>query len=394
MDLYVLDKDFNQIAVIDDFKSLIWAKRYSNFGDCELYIRACGEYIDTLNEGYYLVRNDDDMVCRLKSVELDSNTEQGDFLIAVGQDVRCLLDQRVIWEQTNFTGTVEKYIRKLVTDNVINPSMSARTLENIILGDLAGLTATISEQVTYAPLGEKIIEICNAYSYGTRMWLNDANQLVFDVYEGVDRSYDQDVNDHVVFSSQYDNIISSKYKLDWSNLKNVVLVAGEGEGVARRRYILGTMEGYDRYELYVDARDVSSEVEEGQTIDYAAALRARGIEALGEYGTTISFEGEVEPNYSYKYGLDYKLGDIVQVMTDYGVSSSARITEVIETFDENGYSIIPTFEYRSIRIDDAGQEDSGSGSGGDDSGDDSGTVIEGDYEDITNEDIDNIFETT
>ncbi len=58
-----------------------------------------------------------------------------------------------------------------------------------------------------------------------------------------------------------------------------------------------------------------------------------------------SFDGEVEPNYSYRYGVDYGLGDRVQVSNAYGITSSAQITEVIETFDTNGYSVMPKFEY-------------------------------------------------
>ena len=352
MELYVLDNEFNQIALIDDYKSLIWAKRYSKFGDCELYVRACKEYQAILEEGHYLVRNNDNMVCRIESVELDTSTEEGDYHIAIGRDCRNILNQRVVWDQTNYTGTVENYIRKLVTDNVITPSVAARTIDRIILGDSAGLTDRITEQVTYAPLGEKIVELCNAYNYGTRMKMNDDNRLVFEVYKGIDRSYSQEENDYVVFSPEFDNVISSKYITDHSNVKNVAVIAGEGEGVNRRRVTYGTSSGLDRYELYVDARDVSSQVEEGQTIDYDAMLTARGIEALAEYGTTISFEGEVEPNYSYKYGVDYDLGDIVQVINVYGISASARITEVIETFDEEGYSVIPTFEYQEVAIND------------------------------------------
>ena len=113
----------------------------------------------------------------------------------------------------------------------------------------------------------------------------------------------------------------------------------------RKRVTYGSSAGLDRYELYVDARDVSSQVEEGETIDYDAVLTARGVEALAEYGVIESFEGQVEPHYSYKYGKDYYLGDIVQVVNEYGISSSARVTEVIETFDQDGYSIIPTFQY-------------------------------------------------
>lgn len=352
MDLYVLDKDFNQIALIDDYKSLIWAKRYSKFGDCELYVRACTEYSEILQKGHYLVRNNDNMVCRIETIELDTSTEEGDYHIATGIDCRNILNQRVVWDQTNYSGTVENYIRKLVTDNVINPSLTSRRIDRFVLGDVAGLTDRITEQVTYAPLGDKIMELCTAYNYGTRVRMDDDNQLVFEVYKGINRSYNQDVNDHVVFSPEFDNVISSKYITDNSNIKNVAVVAGEGEGVNRRRVTYGTSSGLDRYELYVDARDVSSQVEEGETIDYDAMLTARGIEALAEYGTTISFEGEVEPNYSYKYGSDYDLGDIVQVINVYGISASARITEVIETFNEDGYSVIPTFEYQEVATND------------------------------------------
>lgn len=352
MDLYVLDEGYQAIAVIDDYRSLIWAKRYIEFGDCELYVRACDEYIDVLRKGRFLCRNDDDMVCRIRSIQLETSVDEGNFLIITGQDCRWILSQRVVWRQTNFTGLVEDYVRMLLDENAINPTETERDIPNLFLGAKAGLTARISEQVTYAQLDEKIIELCQAYQYGSKMYLDGNDHLIFEMYEGKDRSYNQDENDFVVFSPEFDNIISSVYITDDSNLKNVALVAGEGEGVLRKRETVGTASGLDRYELFVDARDVSSETEEGVTIDYGAILKSKGVEALAEYGTTISFEGEVEPNHSYKYGVDYMLGDIVQVMNEYGIETCARITEVIETFDENGYSVIPTFQYQEAVTDD------------------------------------------
>lgn len=349
MELFVLDSSYQQIAIVDDYQSLIWAKRYSEYGDCELYVRASMNYIDILHKGNFLMRNDDDMICRIEAVELDTSAEDGDFLVVTGRDCRGYLNQRVIWNQTNFKGTVENYIRKLVYDNVVNPSLDIRKIDNFKLGDSKGFTETITEQVTYSPLGEKIIEICKSYRYGSRVIL-DEGLLLFELYSGVDRSYNQSINDFVVFSSEFDNIISSKYITDDSNIKNVAVVAGEGEGVKRKRFTYGTSVGLSRYELYVDARDVSSETAEGETIDYDDALKARAIEALGEHGVITSFEGEVEPNYSYKYKVDYQLGDIVQVMNEYGIGSSARITEVIETFDQDGYTVIPTFEYQEAVI--------------------------------------------
>ena len=46
---------------------------------------------------------------------------------------------------------------------------------------------------------------------------------------------------------------------------------------------------------------------------------------------------------SHTYGVDYFLGDIVQIENEYGIQASAQITEIIETENESGYSIIPTF---------------------------------------------------
>lgn len=348
MELYALDASRQQIGIIDDYTSLIWAKRYAEFGDCELYIQASQRNIDLLRKGYFLVRNDDDMVCRIERIELDTDAEDGDYLIVTGYDCRRILSQRVVWSQTNFRGTVEDYIRRLITENVISPSLSIRAIDGFVLGQSAGLTDTIVQQVTYAPLDEKIIELCKAYDYGSRVTLDDNDNLAFTLYKGVDRSYDQETNDYVVFSPEFDNIISSKYVTDDTDIKNVALIAGEGQGVNRRRLVYGNAEGWSRYELYVDARDLSSETPEGETIDYDEALKARGIDALGEYGVVTSFDGEVEPNYSYKYGVDYGLGDRVQVSNQYGITSSAQITEVIETFDNDGYSVMPRFEYSEV----------------------------------------------
>ena len=39
MELVVLDESFRSVAVIDSYKSLIWADRYNEYGDFELYLR-------------------------------------------------------------------------------------------------------------------------------------------------------------------------------------------------------------------------------------------------------------------------------------------------------------------------------------------------------------------
>ena len=78
---------------------------------------------------------------------------------------------------------------------------------------------------------------------------------------------------------------------------------------------------------------------------YSAFLLNRGYEKLAEYGATKSFGGIIEPNTTFEYKKDYFLGDIVNVTNEYGLTVDARIVEVIEVCDENGYSVEPTFKY-------------------------------------------------
>ena len=71
MEIYVLDGNLDKVAVIDCYKSLIWARRYVEVGDCELYAAATAENVAVLKEGYYLARKDDGMICRIKRVEIE-----------------------------------------------------------------------------------------------------------------------------------------------------------------------------------------------------------------------------------------------------------------------------------------------------------------------------------
>ena len=62
---------------------------------------------------------------------------------------------------------------------------------------------------------------------------------------------------------------------------------------------------------------------------------AEGKEKLAEQSGVLSFEGEIDTS-NYKYKEDYDVGDIVTVKNQYGITTNARITEVIETWDNTG----------------------------------------------------------
>lgn len=437
IDLYVLNGDLERIGIIDSYVSLIWSNRYNEDGDCELYVEANDYSLSMLKKGYYLIRDDDDMVCRIKKIELTTDIENGNYLIVTGYDVKDILGQRVVWSQTNVDGNVENYIRKLINDSLVNPSLSARQIKNVsgranfFLGDKQNFTEVISEQITYKSVREKTQELCKKYGWGYKV-IADIGNFYFILYKGTDRS------NSVMFSPQFENLISTNYQEDSTNLANIALVGGEGEGSERSRNVSGYAEGLNRNEIFVDARDISKTItwrdlialypttDQGgkghidesalgaavyrmdsidiaivdnnqltelqanypsgqiitksgnqyyqiynvviadlpakaltETMDdtddvilrdlvYSVYLLNRGYEKLAEYGTTVTFNGTVEPTMSFEYKKDYFLGDKVTVENEFGISAVARIVEVIEVVDENGYSIEPKFEYVEV----------------------------------------------
>lgn len=130
-------------------------------------------------------------------------------------------------------------------------------------------------------------------------------------------------------------------------MKNVTLVAGEGEGAARKTKTVGSHSGLTRRELFTDARDISSDIGDGQTLtdaEYYEQLEQRGTDSLSEYKEVVSFEGEVEATRMFKYGEDFFIGDIVQIANEYGHEGQACISEFVMSQSESGISMYPTFK--------------------------------------------------
>ena len=46
MDLYIADQNFQIVGIIDAPSSLIWAERYFEIGDFEIYVPATDDYAD------------------------------------------------------------------------------------------------------------------------------------------------------------------------------------------------------------------------------------------------------------------------------------------------------------------------------------------------------------
>ena len=334
MDLYILNKSLETIGIIDVYTSLIWNKKYFECGDFELYLPVTSRTINLLSRDNYITRDDDDSVMIIQNIEITTDAENGNYLLVSGSSLESILKRRIIWRQTTLNTTIESAIRTLVYENAILPDVVERAIPNLILSEEKGFTDDIRTQFTGDNLYETIMNLCTAYGLGWKISLEN-KKFVFDLYKGEDKSQ------IIIFSPEFDNLINTKYQSNMENYANVALVAGEGEGNQRKKQTIGTTSGLDRYEIFVDARDISTNSEEPITDDeYNDLLIQRGREKLSECEMVTAFEGEVETRNTFE---DWYLGDIVQITNEYGISAKSRIIGIIESDDISGYKVIPTF---------------------------------------------------
>lgn len=457
MELYVLNENLERIAIVDDYTSLIWAKRYNDIGDCEIYIEATSYNIALFQRNYFVERSDDDMICRIKKIELTTDVERGNYLIVTGYDCKDILNQRIVWNQTIYRGKVESYIIKIIRD-AFNMDATSTTQRQIKFLDIVTRTRNINDEIDdkaiHDNVGVKISSLCKTYGYGYKIF-RENKKLMFDIYKGEDRT------NRVIFSNEYDNLLSSNYIEDSTNIGNVALIGGRTIGNKQQEATLQHVPGINRYEIYVDASNMSDTttfaelktmyptgqieketntriyykvneiyvllldniqfdnlklvytngiacyqdqddqyitidktktLEELQelypektllykilqvrvanlitaTVDqqgtvippkdedtvliadilYGAYLLSKGYDSIKQHGVKTSFNASIEHAQSFEYNKDYKLGDLVLVENEYGMKAKTRLVETIETFDENGYSIEPKFEFMEVK---------------------------------------------
>jgi len=352
MDIYAADEKMNTVAVIDYCKSVIWHSKYCGAGDFEMLIpmMPAGAYLlETIKEGYFFYRKDSKTVMMAQKIELKTNVESGDYLLISGASAECLIGRRIIWQQTNLSGKVCDCVKRLMNENLIDPADARRRIDIIKMGQGVSVETTMQKQVTGDNLSDSVEEILSTYGLGYCLEyevVGKPGAMQFKILQGADRSVgNKQGNPAVRFSPEFDNVLASDFAEDYTALKNVALVAGEGEGTARRSVTVGEGSGLARRELYVDSRNTSSNDGEISDADYNSMLQQEGVDALSQTQVTRTFAGEIEPDVNYHYGTDYFIGDIITVQNEYNIGFRARIAEIVENDDGDGYAMVVVLEY-------------------------------------------------
>lgn len=351
---------FDAIGDISQFTSLVWPDNFVGYAYFELWCPITDDNAEMLKKGNVLWTGGENagVIEIIKSVV----DESGEKTFNVkGRTLEKYLEDRILWGGYAYTSTLKSstIMYNLVKACAIDPTDSKRKIPYLECAEDTFVGNSISGyQKTGGSLYDALSLLASDSDIGYSILFDPNNKkLIFEVRDGEDRTQNNARgNDPVIFSTEFEDILASTYYTNSEDEKTMALVQGEDSGSARVSVSVGVVNGvgFNRKELYVDARDLQSDVYDGSgeassltPEEYRATLVTRGDEKLAEHVTTETFEATIRQfgDVQYVYGEDYQKGDKVTIIDDQlGVSTSARITSVEEDFDEE-YELILTFGY-------------------------------------------------
>ncbi|EPY2271322.1 siphovirus ReqiPepy6 Gp37-like family protein [Clostridium sporogenes] len=368
MELYIFSRDLELKGILDTFTSLRWIRRYSKTGEFELHCTLNSNVLELLKRENIVYKKDDIEAGYIETRQLKIGQDGQEYLEVKGKFLTNYLDRRISWDRVNFSGKTEELMRKLVNDNAINPTNINRKIDNLILGDLKGFIEDIKYQNSFGNILDCLENISNTSNLGYRNLLDIKNRrIIFDVYKGVDRTINNGAIAPCIFSRNFENILEQEYTDSLNNYRNTTLIAGAGEGKDRKLTSIESGIRLDRFELYVDARDIEdkeekkkivtetdeegniTEHEETEEVEipwerYKPLLIQRGEEKLSECKEIQTFDSKINTQGNNVYKKDYDLGDIVTVVDKkWGIRIDARITEIEEIYEEKGLEVNVVF---------------------------------------------------
>ena len=338
---YILDNNFIPLAAFENYISFLWTDRYAEEGDFEIETVPEASLLAMCKQDYYIMNTDSEHEMIVEGLKIVTDVDDGPRLYVTGSSLESILKRRIVWSKTVLNGNLQNGIKTLLDENIISPTDTSRKIPNFIFQASTDTNITkleIARECDKENLYDLIVDICKTKKIGFKIVRNTSNQFVFSLYAGKDHSYTQKTLPFVAFSPKFDNLENSEFNNSTADSVNTVYVTG-GENDSES-LVLGNNSGLTRRESHVSA----GTMDESYSGSYTDFLTEKGNEELKDKKITKTFEGNVDSTGLFKLGVDFSLGDIVQIENEFEIRDRARIVEIIHSDDKSGRIVYPTFE--------------------------------------------------
>ena len=362
MEVYILDGLLRRETLIDKFESLIWTERMRAYGDFEMALHSTVENRTRFPVGTRLSMNESDRVMTVETIE-DTTDSEGKLILKIkGRSLEAILLDRIAKSNLTDLTTEPKWVitdtpgdiaRKIFHDICVLGLLDPGDVIPFIVEGTIYPTNTIPEpteiitaEIDLTTVYDAIKNLCDVYDMGFRFVRDlDTSQVYWDIYMGSDRTSQQITLPAVIFAPDLDNLQNTTEFTTTAFYKNVVYVFSPvGVEVVYPLDVNPLVEGFERRALFIKAEDITDTI----PADATAKMIQRGKEALAGARRFQAFDGELNRNSEYKYGIHYRLGDLIELRSETGAVTTMQVTEQIFVSDREGERSYPTLTIRSF----------------------------------------------
>ena len=298
----------------------------------------------------FIIAFDDDLQKAYLIESVEPSAELPNVAEVSGRDLRALLSYRIVPRTETYSGVLGDRIYWIINHNAVEPhdpdgSLNTNRvipyLQNLMTyGSGAVLEAT--KQYTGDNVMDAIIDMLSVSDFGWDvLFYPETKEIIPVLYEGFDSVNTSSAN-LVIYDDALGSMDNVGYIRDITNYKTVATIAGEGEGNDRvftgidiTGGASGTISGFERKEMFVDARDIQSKTQDDEgnetkipAAQYSSMLQQRGWEKLCENKVETKMEVNLnESHYRFNATTSTDIGKIVAFRShgQLGISGTCRI---------------------------------------------------------------------
>lgn len=331
--IYVWTPDWSNRYELSHAQSVQFSRHYNDYGSMTI-VAPSTQY--------------NSKVCKINGVVYDQDTDSAYVITRVQQNAKdntltvngysadWLLYNRVVANPFPITN-IEIGALNVVSQNL-------RGLPRVQVGQPTGLTETTNAVFEKKGLLSEVTDVLALADLGRKMDFDPrALTFTFSVYKGRDKTTGKDAE---VFSEERKTAKDLVITDDISGFKNVAYAFASYSSGVEFTTTVGTAEGAERREVWVDASSLT-QVEEETDPDTGAVITAGESNAsflnrvqeyakteLASYVRSRNFEVVVNPK---DFGSVYMLGDMITCKSErFGVQFNARVTGVQYTLSDIG----------------------------------------------------------
>lgn len=383
----IYDRYLNLLTETDIYESLKFTRKFHSVGDFELTVNKYLQGAEHVKKGNLIALESPNKVGIILSREiaLDESGKESENIVATGTTLCGIMDRRITVppegkSHDRKTSDAETVMKHYVEANFLNPVDPDRKMPNFMIAPNRGRGAKVEWESRYKNVAEELEKISLESGLGWEVHADfDNKRFIFDVVESQDLTQGNPKgNQPVFFSPDFENVKSMGFMDSDLDLRNYGYVGGQGEGEERKIIELGDVKGWNRFETFVDARDIGTEDEESEEElteeEIEEMLIKRGESKMREMESVFSLEAEIitpithttfeYEHFGYRspaqpmggkvpkkqmitpfqYERDFNLGDRVEIRNkSWGLTLSTPIVEITETHEGNSFNIDAVF---------------------------------------------------